>query len=907
MDILNIAAAKSLKEDRSKWISFMLHSMDTCEIIDRIFYERLSDSERNYIVSSLFEKETDMSEAEEKTANFCRLIALLHDIGKLTYVFQNRISVNIDGLDEMFILIGINICKKCLSEEKTPHNVAGQVILKINGFPAEIYNIIGAHHGMANYVEENIRKENYYGTHTINEKENKDILIKRWNNVWREWIDFSLKYTGFSSVEELPKPNIKIQMLLTGLLIMSDWISSNDEYFPFVDVLREEGFDSIIRLSKKRAEKAWDIIDFPECWHPDAVQSEDISYFFKERFAFDPNDIQMAIMQKAELSVNGYGLYILEAPMGTGKTEAALAAAEIIAGKNGQGGVFFGLPTQATSNGVFSRVHKWLDSMWTDDNYALRLVHGMTDLNDEYRSIFHGTANESEDVQGSFVHEWFEGRKQALLSDFVVATVDQFLLMSLKQRHVMLRHLGIAGKVVIIDECHAYDSYMNVYLDNTLTWMGAYKVPVILLSATLPSDRRHDFVMAYLNGVNNGQRISSDSIPYKSEYPSLTWTDGGNVFHERINCSSKPKNIAVNWIDEDEICDVLTARLSDGGCAAVIVNTVKRAQILAEAISNNTQGYDVLCFHSRFIATDRAEIENCLLRRVGKHSDSKSRNKLIVVATQVIEQSLDLDFDYMITDLCPMDLLLQRIGRLHRHDRKRPDKLCKAEISILNCSDINTSKVYSEWILYRTKKYIPETIIIPDDVPNLVNNVYSEPYEEEKSYPEYKDYERGVNDKRTRAEEYCIKSSLINSRRSTLAMLMENETGNSTNAEAAVRDTDETIETIVLCVGNNGMYHFASNDNSDIILDSTSAISEEMALRVSRERIKLPFYFARYYFDETENTINQMPERWQENPYLKGELLMLLDEFKEVVIAGKKLRYDGKYGLTEFEKGGENE
>ena len=192
-------------------------------------------------------------------------------------------------------------------------------------------------------------------------------------------------------------------------------------------------------------------------------------------------------------------------------------------------------------------------------------------------------------------------------------------------------------------------------------------------------------------------------------------------------------------------------------------------------------------------------------------------------------------------------------------------------------------------------------------MPNLVNNVYSEPDEEEKSYPEYKDYERGVNDKRTRAEEYCIKSSLINSRRSTLAMLMENETENSVNAEAAVRDTDETIETIVLCDSNNGMYSLASNDNSDIILDSTSAISEEMAIRVSRERLKLPFYFARYYFDKTERTINQMPVRWQENPYLKGELLMLLDEFKEVVIAGKRLRYDRKYGLTDFEEGGGNE
>lgn len=183
--------------------------------------------------------------------------------------------------------------------------------------------------------------------------------------------------------------------------------------------------------------------------------------------------------------------------MGIGKTEAALAATEILASRFGYGGMFFGLPTQATANGIFDRIHSWASG--TDDIHSLRLAHGMTDMNDEYCEMFHGRASDisDDDNDNIMVHTWFEGRKQALLSEFVVATVDQFLMASLKQKHVMLRHLGLAGKTVIIDECHAYDRYMYVYLENSLRWMAAYNVPVIILSATLPPDKRAELI----NGI----------------------------------------------------------------------------------------------------------------------------------------------------------------------------------------------------------------------------------------------------------------------------------------------------------------------------------------------------------------------------------------------------------------------
>ena len=198
-----------------------------------------------------------------------------------------------------------------------------------------------------------------------------------------------------------------------------------------------------------------------------------------------PNSLQSEILDITG-DADKPGIYILEAPMGIGKTEAALSAAEILAAKYGSGGVFFGMPTQATSNGIFVRLEDWAKKNADEEKtlHSIRLAHAAAELNDDYHDLVSGdSVMYDEDGSGLVVHSGLSGRKQALLSDFVIGTVDQMLLAALKQKHVMLRHLGLAGKVVIVDECQAYDAYMNCYLDRVMTWLGVYKVPVIILSS----------------------------------------------------------------------------------------------------------------------------------------------------------------------------------------------------------------------------------------------------------------------------------------------------------------------------------------------------------------------------------------------------------------------------------------
>lgn len=553
------------------------------------------------------------------------------------------------------------------------------------------------------------------------------------------------------------------------------------------------------------------------------------------------------------------------------------------------------------------------------------------ELNEAYLRLQQDTVWVEEDLEADpdadpesrvMVHQWFRGNKQGLLADFVIGTVDQLLLAALKQKHVMLRHLGLAGKVAVIDECHAYDAYMNCYLDRALTWLGRYKVPVILLSATLPAKRRVELVRAYLNG-----RTAPDGLWQTCRgYPLLTWTDGKQVEQTTIPLETEPRRVETFPLTEEQLTDTLRSALREGGCAGVIVNTVKKAQAIAARLRAELPEFEVVVFHAQFLMPDRAAKEEALMKRIGKHSTPEQRDKLIVVGTQVLEQSLDIDLDLLVTELCPMDLLLQRIGRLHRHEgRARPRPVAQARCAVLDTGtedfDEGSKAVYGEWLLWRTRKFLPTAITLPHDIAPLVQDVYGWEPDPLPASPQSTaaraEYEKAQQIKMGKAETFTIlppEEHRKRPSRNTLDNWMNDVGAVSDNgARAAVRDGDPSVDVLVLMRDAAGNVRFLPDETGQpgACVPTDEPPQPEMALQIARQKLRLPGYFSKRW--SVEQTIDALEARnrevfglWQQSPLLRGELILLLDDHLTAQLAGQVLQYDRENGLT-YRKEEENE
>lgn len=493
---------------------------------------------------------------------------------------------------------------------------------------------------------------------------------------------------------------------------------------------------------------------------------------------------------------------------------------------------------------------------------------------------------------------------------------------ALQQKHVMLRHLGLAGKVVVIDECHAYDAYMNCYLDRALTWLGRYKVPVILLSATLPAKRRVELVRAYLNG-----RTAPDGLWQTCRgYPLLTWTDGKRVEQTTIPLETEPRRVETFPLTEEQLTDTLRSALQEGGCAGVIVNTVKKAQAIAARLRAELPEFEVEVFHAQFLMPDRAAKEEALMKRIGKHSTPEQRDKLIVVGTQVLEQSLDIDLDFLVTELCPMDLLLQRIGRLHRHEgRARPRPVAQARCAVLDTGtedfDEGSKAVYGEWLLWRTRKFLPAAITLPDDIAPLVQDVYGWEPDPLPASPQSTaaraEYEKAQQIKMGKAKTFTILPPEEHRKRPSLNTLdnwMDDVGAVSDNgARTAVRDGDPSIDVLVLMRDAAGNVRFLPDETGHpgACVPTDEPPQPEIALQIARQKLRLPGYFSKRW--SVKQTIDALEARnrevfgpWQQSPLLRGELILLLDDHLTAQLAGQVLQYDRENGLT-YRKEEENE
>ena len=900
-------AKKNRVDNQPMWLPLMVHLDDTSKICGLLYDRWLSQGVKDLLMDSII---SDAEDKDELLINLCRFLGFVHDLGKASAIFQVKKSFNGDyELDSLIIEKLINAGFKNLDKfalakrENIGHNISGQYLLTTYGVNFCVTNIIGAHHGRPISEKESEACLSFASSLYQEDNINSDIAIF-WQNLQKNIFDKALLECGFSDPKDLPLISQPGQVILSGLLIMADWISSNEVYFPLISLDKYEADSDRVEVGFTK----W-LDQRADVWNP-----EPYSYgIYDERFKFEPRDAQEKISE-AISNTDEPGIFIIEAPMGMGKTETALIAVEDLAQKTNRTGMFFGLPTQATSNGIFSRVRDWLDHMKGEK--SLRLIHGKAQLNDEFSKLPKSRNIHGEDGVG--VNEWFAGRKVSILDDFTVGTVDQILLAALKQKHLMLRHLGLANKVVVIDEAHAYDSYMNIYLNQAIRWLGAYRVPVVILSATLPISKRNSLLKSYMMGANldYGSIPKPEGFETNEAYPLLTYNDGANIkqFADfETNDGIDYQIIKKSKDQSEDLVGLIKENTPKGGVVGVMVNTVRKAQDFSRQCIESFGEDRVELLHSSFIATDRYKKEKNLIETIGKNGTRPDFK--IVIGTQVIEQSLDIDFDILITDLAPMDLILQRMGRLHRHEEtKRPENLKNPKVYVLNCGgydfDKGSSFVYSPYILFRTEYYLPEKINLPNDISHLVQLVYGDgdlDLEEDlqKLYEKYRDkHDKEIDDKEVKANVYRLDKPLKKvAEGKNLSNWLKNSNkmaeSSDVKANAQVRDSSDTIEVIALKTCEGGYEFF---DQAGILDPSDN----KTAMEIAKRTIKLPnaVYFDKengYIIDkiieDLENYYLENLSAWDNQAWLKNSLAIIFDSNNEFRLGDKVLLYDEKYGL----------
>lgn len=911
--------AKTDAENGECWLPLWMHLRDTAYIMEKLVIKWIPKA--TIKASSL---------CEDDFKRVALFVAFVHDIGKATSYFQSIITEkNLDKRNEI-INQGYQINSAYISAGETPHAFAGQWILQSDtckfGIREDIANIVGAHHGkpiqsVSLNGEDDLIK--VYPVNFFGAENGREIWVNTWENILKD----ALCEADIKKIDSVPLLNVQAQVILSGLLVIADWIASNTALFPLINI-NDYGENTDY---KKRVKEAWDRFNAPQGWQPEIYRMD--KEIFKERFNFYPNEVQKAMYETIN-ECKFPGIFILEAQMGVGKTEAALSGAEVLATKNQDSGIFFGLPTQSTSNGLFNRLLEWAGKVSSQTLSSIRLAHNAAEFNEDYNKLLmqshslvdniETTDNKKISEWGIEVHPWFQGNKKALLADFVLGTVDQFLMATLKRKHFMLRHIGLVGKVIVIDECHAYDTYMNQYLERSLQWMAAYGVSVILLSATLPSERRSSLVKKYAASYARCRLNISDRDKTKDAvnwekingYPILTWTDGDKVCQKVIEQKQTNKNIKIEKINSiSEMTKMLDDKLQNGGCASIIVNTVKYAQEIYEYLNVNLKNVEIILYHAQFVMPDRAKKEKDLLSRMGKGSKEKERYRFILVGTQVLEQSLDYDADVMVTQLCPIDLLLQRIGRLQRHDRRRPDRLTEPICFLLgdedgNAYDVGTKIIYGEFLLNRTEKILPKEIRIPEDIPKLVEKVYDK---QDRLGMDENIYSKNLNEfinmqdeKKNKASAFLLNKPFDKSIKGMLINPKNDKTNNKDKlAEASVRDGDSAIEVILMKLGNDDKIHFVDSpaqtlDDSAFSIDYIPTNAE--ARKIAMQRLRLPHIFSASYninkvIDELEKENMERFALWQQSPWLKGELILLLDSSQKTNLIGYQINYSYEKGL----------
>ena len=617
----------------------------------------------------------------------------LHDIGKIEFSFQSKSPSFVKEVPIKELEDCKEIFDRDVRHEKTSESCLKE-IWRAKGEITELTRImakaIGAHHP-GKTGKNGFNKDSFW--FELQKQLESNMRHHFLKNVFPKLDEVKIEDKGV------------VGTIFLAVLIVSDWISSSPTFEDSDDWIDGAGAEiRIVSKAKFFLEKSGlgpHHASWPNC--------------FSKLWMQIPIDCQRPIQSEINSIFNGDSqkirLVLIEAPMGEGKTEAGIFAALQMSKQWKKDGFYMALPTAATSNQMIERVRMLFKQHDLDSR--IRLLHSMSWLdNSEITYDFNDE-----------IASWLAPIRRGLLGQYAVGTIDQVMLAATKVKYGVLRLLGLSNKVLIIDEIHSYDAYMSEIIKRLLEWCKSLEIPVVMLSATLTTEKKRELFSLYTD------RITS------KEYPLITTiNEDGSINEKKVSKTTHhmTANISILPILEDceKIADSAVSCVQNGGCLCILVNTVKEAQRIYCALKKRWDG-DLMLFHAQFPAKRRKMLEEECVKRYGKDKTFRP-SRSIIVATQVVEQSLDVDFDVMFSAVAPIDLLFQRLGRVHRHEHtERPIKLKEPLFEVMVPVDENSyglsSFVYPECLLKSAVRILRgiNKIRIPDDISRMVHDGYS--------------------------------------------------------------------------------------------------------------------------------------------------------------------------------------
>lgn len=631
-----------------EWHPLVAHSADVAAVLERL----LRDTQLGPRMARLLNQNTLTSEQRQRLC----VLAALHDAGKANPWFQNRASGQGRTCDHVTPMVHM------LSSREHWTALSSAVGLE------KLYPWFGDEWETKDWMQVTW---SHHGRPVQAESPDKNLWpgesLKRLSGVlgWaRQWYPDAFE-------EEAPTFDAPtLQHLFNGALTLADWIGSDPDLFG-LDPERtdpSEAIDKAHTLASKAVRELGLL--------PSRKIDSSLAAILGDN---EPYDVQEAVRS---LSASPDGtLTVLESATGSGKTEGALGRFAYLLERGRVDSMYFALPTRAAAKQLYGRIEGARDKIFGEENPPVHLaVPGYLKAEDDEGTRF------SQRSENLGPHEWAaESSKRYTTSPIAVGTIDQVLLSALKTPHAHLRLAGLARSFLVVDEVHASSVYMNELLQRVLSFHKSIGGHALLMSATLGSEARADFT---------GEQVPDLEDAKTQGYPRVSHVNGPTAEEpdhpDAPSRNEKEVSVELNgWMRKpDVVAERAERAAAEDAHVLVIRNTVKACQALFEKIDDryslrieNEDRMFATPHHSRYCAADREKLDDKIERVYGKNEVDGNPTRthdggVITVATQTVEQSLDIDADLLITDLCPMDVLLQRIGRLHRHNRadQRPDE-----------------------------------------------------------------------------------------------------------------------------------------------------------------------------------------------------------------------------------------